>query len=215
MSSAGTLGSSMSTSDPIPSPRSEILHYHDGTGSVIQLGNYKMLTSIKDTKGFAPVYVFEENTPNGQGVTQLECVSPSFVVNTMSSGSGSSGWGLGSVLLLATQSSNQPVMMWSVAMGIVGIVVTVRLLVLMLTRRSKSMHTSSSHCESTTTSSGLITTAILSSTTLVMKEGPNKGLDKVAQLNNHNHNHNHNAVDSMEYGACESDMLLSTHSNDD
>ena len=77
------------------------------------------------------------------------------------------------------------------------------------------MHTSSSHCESTTTSSGLITTAILSSTTLVMKEGPNKGLDKVAQLNNHNHNHNHNAVDSMEYGACESDMLLSTHSNDD
>ena len=75
------------------------------------------------------------------------------------------------------------------------------------------MHSSSSHCESTTTSSGLITTAVLSSTTVVGKEGPSKGLDKGAQLNNHNHNHN--AVDSMEYGACESVMLLSTHSNDD
>jgi len=30
-----------------PSPRTEILHYHDGDGSVIQIGDYKMLTAIK------------------------------------------------------------------------------------------------------------------------------------------------------------------------
>jgi arylsulfatase A-like enzyme len=92
---AGTGTGTGAASSQSPSPRSEILHYHDGTGSVIQIGDYKMLTSIKDTKSFDPAYVFAEDSL--PAASAVQCANPSLVYGSSSSGAGSL------LLLLALQ----------------------------------------------------------------------------------------------------------------
>ena len=114
------------------SPRSEILHYHDGTGSVIQIGDYKMLTSIKDTKSFDPAYAFSQDSDPASST--IQCANPSLVYGvTAGASSSSSMTASGAMLLLAIQPTPLGVPRGVfVATLVVMVLFTVKLLLLAL-----------------------------------------------------------------------------------
>ena len=58
------------------SPREEIIHYHDGTSSVIQQGDYKLYTKYDEESVTSVLYTFKEDEDSKLASTS--CTSPSF-----------------------------------------------------------------------------------------------------------------------------------------